>query len=300
MTKLTFRALVLRRNESNFVSITRILKTRWILEFVKRSNTNNFLLCFDFGINFRDQLNDFKGTAARYCACTAMIDSGSWLTNRNRQNGVPQQCEYCGILNSSLCLKTNCVWPVTFCLKKRGSDWRPTMASNIAADQQVQVQNKKKKRLSPFAMKLIFEVLKTCVYLAMAYLLVSSSCLFLCNLHSQGSPTVVLVPAWQKLEGYVKDVLAEKMGTSLFFATRTKDIERRPRPTNTHTYALFSSSFHGRLSPQISFCDFLSFSYFLPLDTNRLRGESRFRPEPLRTPHPKPSRVDIQFLILWL
>ena len=27
----------------------------------------------------------FKGTVSRYCACTAMIDSGSLLTNRNRQ-----------------------------------------------------------------------------------------------------------------------------------------------------------------------------------------------------------------------
>ena len=27
----------------------------------------------------------FKGTVSRHCACTAMIDSGSLLTNRNRQ-----------------------------------------------------------------------------------------------------------------------------------------------------------------------------------------------------------------------
>ena len=27
----------------------------------------------------------FKGAVARYCACTALIESGSWLTNRNRQ-----------------------------------------------------------------------------------------------------------------------------------------------------------------------------------------------------------------------
>ena len=31
----------------------------------------------------------FKGAVARYCACTAMIDSGSWLTNRNRQKRRP-------------------------------------------------------------------------------------------------------------------------------------------------------------------------------------------------------------------
>ena len=35
----------------------------------------------------------------------------------------------------------------------------------------------------------------------------------------------------------------------------SKDVERRPCPRNTHTHTLFSSSFHGRLSPQISFCD---------------------------------------------
>ena len=70
-------------------------------------------------------------------------------------------------------------------------------------------------------------------------------------------------------------------------------------PTNTHTYTLFSSSFRGRLSPQISFCGpyptvFFVF-FFLPLDTNRLRGESSFRPEPLRTPPQELSLVDIQF-----
>ena len=35
--------------------------------------------------------------------------------------------------------------------------------------------------------------------------------------------------------------------------------------------------------------------FFFPLDTNRLRGESSFRPEPLRKPPYEPSRVDIQF-----
>ena len=31
----------------------------------------------------------FKGAVARYCACKTMIDSGSWLTNRNRQKRRP-------------------------------------------------------------------------------------------------------------------------------------------------------------------------------------------------------------------
>ena len=30
-----------------------------------------------------------KGAVARYCACTAMIDSGSWLTNKNWQKQRP-------------------------------------------------------------------------------------------------------------------------------------------------------------------------------------------------------------------
>ena len=98
---------------------------------------------------------------------------------------------------------------------------------------------KKKKDCLRSLMKLIFDLQKTCVYLAMAYLLVSSSCLFLCNLHSQGSPTVVLVPAWQKLEGYVKDVLAEKMGTSLFFATRTKDNYWAKAASDEYTHIRF-------------------------------------------------------------
>ena len=38
-----------------------------------------------------------------------------------------------------------------------------------------------------------------------------------------------------------------------------------------------------------------SVSFFLPLDTNGLRGESSCRPEPLRKPPYEPSRVDIQF-----
>ena len=54
--------------------------------------------------------------------------------------------------------------------------------------------------------------------------------------------------------------------------SKTKDVERRPCPTNTHTYTLYSSSSHGRLSPQISFCDphptvFLSLSFFLWIQT---------------------------------
>ena len=50
------------------------------------------------------------------------------------------------------------------------------MASNIAEDRQAQVQLKK--GLSSFAEAVILEVLKACVYLAMAYLLVDRACFF--------------------------------------------------------------------------------------------------------------------------
>ena len=47
------------------------------------------------------------------------------------------------------------------------------------------------------------------------------------------------------------------------------------------------------------FCDpypaVFFFFFSLPLDTNRLRGESSFRPEPPRHQPQEPSHVDIQF-----
>ena len=62
---------------------------------------------------------------------------------------------------------------------KKGSDWRATIASNIAADQQVQNLKKNLKKIVLFRCEaVIFEVLKTCVYLAMAYLLVVRPCFF--------------------------------------------------------------------------------------------------------------------------
>ena len=52
------------------------------------------------------------------------------------------------------------------------------MASNIAEDQQVQVKLKKKKIVFVLCEAVIFKVLKTCVYLAMAYLRVVRACFF--------------------------------------------------------------------------------------------------------------------------
>ena len=56
------------------------------------------------------------------------------------------------------------------------------MASNIAEDKQVQAQLKKKKRIVFVRCEAVIfdrsEVQKTCVYLAMAYLLVVRACFF--------------------------------------------------------------------------------------------------------------------------
>ena len=69
--------------------------------------------------------------------------------------------------------------------------------------------------------------------------------------------------------------------------------------SDVYTHILYSSSFlWTSLATDIllwssSHCLFVFF--FLPLDTNRLRGESSFRPESLRKPPYEPSSVDIQF-----
>ena len=73
-----------------------------------------------------------------------------------------------------------------------------------------------------------------------------------------------------------------------------KMLSEKPCPTNTHSYTLFSFSFHGLFSPQIYFCDPHP-TVCLSLDTNRLRGKISFLPEPLRKPRYEPSYVDIQF-----
>ena len=92
---------------------------------------------------------------------------------------------------------------------------------------------------------------------------------------------------------YVKKIKLKGLTPLLFASPKTKDVKRRPCLRNTHTYTLFSSSFHGRLSPQISFCDphptvgkslFLSFFEYKPAS----------RRKPLRTHTQEPSRGDIQ------
>ena len=76
--------------------------------------------------------------------------------------------------------------------------------------------------------------------------------------------------------------------------------EGRVRQIHTHTvtlYFLFRNSWTSLATNILlwssSHCFYRFF--FLPLDTNWLRGESSFRPELLRTPPHEPSRVDIQF-----
>ena len=66
--------------------------------------------------------------------------------------------------------------------------------------------------------------------------------------------------------------------------------------THIH-FILYSSSFHGRLSPHISFCDpyatlFLSFSFFLWIQNG---FEAKAAYDPSHLPTYEPSLVDIQF-----
>ena len=117
-----------------------------------------------------------KAAIARYCACTAMIDSGSWLTNRNRQKRRPATMRilrdfevFAGTLRMFE-NKLSGLWP--FCLKNKEGDKRATMASNIP---EVQL---KKYIVFLRSEAVIFEELKTLVYLAMAYVLVVCACFF--------------------------------------------------------------------------------------------------------------------------
>ena len=118
---------------------------------------------------------------------------------------------------------------------------------------------------------MIFEVLKVFVYLAMAYLLVvvlvslqfaqprvscssSSTCLTKAGRVSQRCPG--------RTDGNY--ALVRNSNDKRCWAKAVSD-------EYTH-YTLYSSSLHGRLSPQISFCDhhptaFLSFSFILWIQT---------------------------------
>ena len=69
-------------------SVSRAQKTwLWSLLFMIFRNSCGDLGCVQNCVP--SSVGAIKGTVARYCACTAMIDSGSWLTNRNRQKRRP-------------------------------------------------------------------------------------------------------------------------------------------------------------------------------------------------------------------
>ena len=73
--------------------------------------------------------------------------------------------------------------------------------------------------------------------------------------------------------------------------------EGRVRRIHTHTLyilpAFMDVSRHRY--PLVILIPLFFVFFFLPLNTNRLGGESSFRPEPLRKPTYEPPRVDIQF-----
>ena len=149
------------------------------------------------------------------------------------------------------------------------------MASNIAEDKQVQVQFKKKKKIVFVRCEAVIfdrsEVQKTCVYLAMAYLLVVRACYF----------AICIVKGLLQLLWYLLD--KSWKGTSRMSLQNRYEphsssqlqghnmlSEGRVRQIHTHIqlHFIFFFASHGRLSPQISFCDphttvFIAFSFFL-------------------------------------
>ena len=90
---------------------------------MKRNNEiqyslNTHLAVLEFYFSFpklcSPRSRSIRGTVAWYCACTAMIDSGSWITNRNRQKWRPATMR---ILRESSQELHVWVWPVTMLVK---------------------------------------------------------------------------------------------------------------------------------------------------------------------------------------
>ena len=117
---------------------------------------------------------------------------------------------------------------------------------------------------------IIFEVLKACVSLAMAYLLVVHACFFaICT--AKG-----LLQLFQHLldkiwKGKSKMSWQNRWEPRSFSQLQGQRMLSEGCVSDEYTHIhLYSSSFHGCLLPQISFCDphptvFLSFSFFLQI-----------------------------------
>ena len=99
------------------------------------------------------------------------------------------------------------------------------MAINIAEDKQVPVQFKKKKKIVFVRCEAVIfdrsEVQKNlCVFGDGVF--TGSSCLFLCNLHSQGSPAVTLCTCLTKAER-VRQGCPCRIDTNLVLLRNSKD-----------------------------------------------------------------------------
>ena len=144
-----------------------------------------------------------------------------------------------------------------------------------------------------------FEVLKTCVYLAMAYLLVVRAWFFvICTV--KGLPQLFYCLLDKSWRGTSRMSLQNRWEPRSSSQLQGQKMLSEGRVRRTHTYSLyFLPAFMGvsphryRLVILIPLVFFVFF--FLPLDANRLRGEISFRPKPLRKPPYEPSYVDIQF-----
>ena len=180
-----------------------------------------------------------------------MIDSGSWLTNRNRQKWRPatmkilRDFEVFAGTSPMFENKLSGLWP--FYSRNKESDRRATMASNIA---EVQL-----KKYIGFVRcdAVIFEVyLKlVCIWRWRIYgQFVLVSLQFAQPRFSCGCSSTCLTKA-----GRVSQACPGRTDGNLALLRNSKDRRcgAKACPTNTHTYTLYSSTFQGRLSPQVSF-----------------------------------------------
>ena len=108
--------------------------------------------------------------------------------------------------------------------------------------------------------------------------------LFFCNLYGQGSPAVPLVPdkSWR---GTSRMFLQNRWEPRSSSQLQAQKMLSEGRVQQIHTHALYClQGFMDVSRHRYLFCDphpaVFFFFFFLPLDTNRLRGESSFRPEP--------------------
>ena len=211
-----------------------------------------------------------------------MIDSGSWFTNRNRQKRRPatmrilQDFEVFAVTSRMFENKLSGLWP--FYLKNKESDRRATMASNIA---EVQL---KKNIVFVRCEALVFEV---CIWGWRIYW-----CFVLVSLQFvQPRVSCSCSSTWLTKVGRVSQRCPRRTEwweprSSSQLQGQKMLSEGRVRRIHTHTLYILPAFMDdsGHRYPFVILIPLFFVFFFLPLNTKRLRGESTFRPEPLRKP----------------